>query len=199
MQVIHSHSKKMLLSAVLALAAAVPAASAQSGQEGATSGQSGQTARPGATQGQQDRPAAGTASTSGSQGRSGTAGASGTAGTGASTPYVFVLLPVELAPKENSTKSGCWAKIYDRENFSGDSLTLAGPVSLADMSGPFGLNWDDKVNSIELGPKASVTVFDNEAFRDQVAQFKPGQRVPDLSRRLGFFDEFASIRMSCTG
>ena len=65
------------------------------------------------------------------------------------------------------------------------------------MSGPFGLNWDDKVDSIEVGPKASLTVFDNEQFKDQVAQFKPGQKVPNISKALGFFDEFASVRLSC--
>jgi hypothetical protein len=113
------------------------------------------------------------------------------------TAPLFVLIPVELAGKDATMKSGCWAKVYDGENFTGDNLTVVGPVSLSDMSGPFGLNWDDKVNSIETGPKATVTVFDNEGFRDQVAQFKPSQKVADVSKKLGFFDEFASIRVAC--
>ncbi|MDP3669524.1 MAG: beta/gamma crystallin domain-containing protein [Telluria sp.] len=112
-------------------------------------------------------------------------------------PFVMVLMPADVFAKETSTKQGCWAKIYDGENYSGDSLTLSGPVALADMSGPFGLNWDDKVNSIELGSKATMTVYDNVAYKDQVAQFKPGQKVPDISKQLGFFDEFASIKLEC--
>jgi hypothetical protein len=110
------------------------------------------------------------------------------------TPHVFMLVPVEVA----ASRGGCWAKIYDGENYTGDTLTLAGPISLADMSGPFGLNWDDRVNSVEIGPKATLTVFDNEGFRDQVGQFKSGQKVPDISKKLGFFDEFASVRMTCS-
>lgn len=112
-------------------------------------------------------------------------------------PFVMVLMPADVFAKETSTKQGCWAKIYDGENYTGDSLTLSGPVALADMSGPFGLNWDDKVRSIELGSKATMTVYDNVAYKDQVAQFKPGQKIPDISKKLGFFDEFASIKLAC--
>lgn len=112
-------------------------------------------------------------------------------------PFVMVLMPADVFAKETSTKQGCWARIYDRDNYAGDSLTLSGPVALADMSGPFGLNWDDKVRSIELGSKATMTVYDNVAYKDQVAQFKPGQKIPDISKKLGFFDEFASIKLEC--
>lgn len=96
-------------------------------------------------------------------------------------------------------KNGCLVKLYSRENYGGDMLTLVGPSLLADMdnAGFFGLNWDDRGDSVELGPRASMTVYDNEQFRDQVAQFKPGQRVADVSKRVGLFDEFASLRIDC--
>lgn len=42
-----------------------------------------------------------------------------------------------------------------------------------------------------------VTVFDNEFFEDQVVRINPGLRLPDLSKRTGFFDEFASIKIDC--
>lgn len=116
----------------------------------------------------------------------------------AKTPdTVLMLVPVVVASKDNAMKSGCWARIYSRANYSGDTMTLSGPLAIADMTGPFGLDWDDKVDSVEVGPKATLAVFDNEQFRDQVALFKPGQKVPDISKKLGFFDEFASVRLSC--
>lgn len=113
------------------------------------------------------------------------------------TGVMLMLVPTAVAAKDNAMKRGCWARIYSGTNYSGDTLTLSGPLSIADMTGPFGLNWDDKVDSIELGPKASLTVFDNEQFKDQIAQFKPGQKVPNISKALGLFDEFASVRLSC--
>lgn len=120
-------------------------------------------------------------------------------GQGNANAPVYLLVPVDVASNDNALKNGCWARIYSRENYAGDSLTIVGPSTLADMdrSGLFGLNWDDRVSSIELGPKATMTVYDNENFRDLVGQFKPGQRVPDIDKRTGFFDEFSSVRLDC--
>lgn len=214
MSVIQTGSKKFALGVTMAFAAVTATeAFAQYGQTGTAATQTDQqkqTASGTTTQG-----ASGTTGSTGTGATSGTMGASGAAGTGTAagagqkgqpttgraagtTPHVFVLIPADMAAKETSAKRGCWAKIYDRENYMGDSLTLTGPISLADMAGPFGLNWDDRVNSIEIGPKATLTVFDNEGFRDQVGQFKSGQKVPDISKKLGFFDEFASVRMTCS-
>ncbi|MCC6070792.1 beta/gamma crystallin domain-containing protein [Massilia sp. GCM10020059] len=187
MSVTRTRSKRLALSLTMVLAAATAATS--SAQSGQTTTTTSPTTTPGAT----------------TQGGTGTAGTTGMA-PGATQrteragtrPYVFMLVPVDVAAKQSATKGGCWAKIYDGENYMGDTLTLTGPISLADMTGPFGLNWDDKVNSVEVGSKATLTVFDNEAFRDQVAQFKSGQKVPDISKKLGFFDEFASVRLTCS-
>ncbi len=188
-------SRQLALCVALALASVAVSASAQSGQAKTEGNGSDQAST--ATPGQTAQGGTATARTESGAGQSAQKGQPTKDRAAGTTPHVFVLIPIDMAARETSTKSGCWAKIYDGENYMGDTLTLTGPISLADMSGPFGLNWDDRVNSIELGPKASMTVFDNEGFRDQVAQFKPGQKVPDISRKLGFFDEFASIRLTC--
>lgn len=214
---IKTGSKQLALSLAMVLAATTAGTvSAQTDQSGTMAGQHTQPTTS-TTQG-----ASGTAGATGSsaqtegnwgadgangtsqqtQGGSGAAGATGAAGaapkgTAGKAPVVLMLVPVDVAAKDSTTKSGCWVKIYDGENYMGDTLTLAGPVSLADMSGPFGLNWDDRVNSVQIGPKASMAVYDNEGYRDQVAMFKSGQNVPDISRKLGFFDEFASVRVTC--
>ncbi len=168
----------------------------QSGASGMNAGQAG---------------SSGASASSGSSGQSATSGQSGSAGQqGASSgasggakqaapPTVVMMVPIQVASQNAAMKQGCWAKVYDRENYIGDSLTLIGSVGLPDMdvNGPFGLNWDDKVNSIELGPRARVLVYDNENYLDPVAEFKPGQRVADISKRMGFFDEFASVRIDC--
>jgi hypothetical protein len=110
---------------------------------------------------------------------------------------VYMMVPAEVVTGNAPTQGGCWVKLYDAQNFGGESLTLAGPTSVKDMSGPFGINWDDRVKSVQTGQKAIVTVFDDEEFEDRVAQFKPGQQVADVSKRMGFFDEFGSVRVDC--
>lgn len=66
-----------------------------------------------------------------------------------------------------------------------------------DQAGLFSLNWEDRVQSVEIGPRATMTVYDNKNFQDPVAKFKSGQRVSDVDRRTGFFDEFTSVRIDC--
>lgn len=122
---------------------------------------------------------------------------SGKAGNAARPPVAYLLVPM-AAPEQNQwMKKGCWAKFHDDQNFGGDSLTLMGPVDMPDMTGPFGVDWKGKVSSVETGPKARVLVYDNENYRDLVATFKPGQKSADVSKKMGFFDEFSSLKIAC--
>ena len=62
-----------------------------------------------------------------------------------------MMVPMQ-ASNDLAMEKGCWAKLYDKKNFQGDSLLLVGPINLARMLGPFGVNWENKVRSIETGP-----------------------------------------------
>jgi hypothetical protein len=116
---------------------------------------------------------------------------------GANAGAVLLFVPVN-APEQNQWKEkGCWAKFYDDQNYGGDSLTLMGPIDMADMTGPFGINWNGKISSVETGPKTRVLVYDNKNFQDLVATFKPSQKSPDVSKKMGFFDEFGSVKIAC--
>lgn len=116
---------------------------------------------------------------------------------GVNPTAALILIPIN-APEQNQwKKKGCWAKFYDDQNYKGDNLTLLGPVDMADMTGPFKIDWKGKISSVETGPKARVLVYDNENFKDLVATFKPGQKSPDVSKKMGFFDEFSSVKIAC--
>ncbi len=120
---------------------------------------------------------------------------------GANTLTVFepimLLVPTKVTV-EDATKNGCWVRLYDRKNFQGDSFTLGGPIDLAQMKGPFGFNWENKVHSLETGPKTSLTIYDNRNFRDQDKAIPAGTKVADLSKKMGFFDDFRSMKMNCS-
>lgn len=109
----------------------------------------------------------------------------------------YLLMPVDAVGEQPAIKSGCWARVYDDRNFSGGALTLSGPLAMPTMLGPFGINWKNRVRSIELGKNAIVTVYDNVDFRQQIASFEPGERVPDLRKNMGYFDDFSSLKISC--
>jgi hypothetical protein len=118
-------------------------------------------------------------------------------GTAVAMPFVMFVVPVQTADaSDNPTKGECWAKLYDGENFTGDSFTLIGPVELSNMTGPFGVDWED-VSSIQTGPEANVTIYDNINFKDRAAKIGSGKEVRELSTRLGFFEEVESMRVDC--
>jgi hypothetical protein len=110
---------------------------------------------------------------------------------------VLVMVPVQVSKSEMGMDKGCWVKLYDKKDFQGDSFTLVGPINLPEMVGPFGFKWENKIRSLETGPKANLTIYDNRNFRDQDKFIDPGKKVPDLSKRMGFFDDFRSMMLSC--
>lgn len=109
----------------------------------------------------------------------------------------YLIMPSETMAEQPVIKGGCWARIYDDRSFTGGALTLSGPLSMPNMLGPFGINWKNRVKSIELGKTAVVTVFDNVNFRQQIASLEAGKRIPDLSKEMGYFDDFSSLKLSC--
>lgn len=111
----------------------------------------------------------------------------------------YLMVPIAAPESKEWMKKGCWAKFHDGQNFSGDTLTLMGPVDMPDMRGPFGIDWKGKISSVEAGAKARILVYDNENFNDLVSTFKPGQKSKDVSKKMGFFDEFSSLKITCGG
>lgn len=109
---------------------------------------------------------------------------------------VLMMVPVKVS-SDMSTDSGCWVKLYDKKDYSGDSFLLVGPVELPVMTGPFGFNWENKVRSLEVGPNANLTIFDNRNFRDEDKFVDAGKKIPDMSKKMGFFDDFRSMMLSC--
>jgi hypothetical protein len=114
------------------------------------------------------------------------------------TIEVPVLMMVPLKVLENTEKQGCWMRLYDQDNFQGDRFTLVGPVAMANLRGPFGQDWENKIESIETGPKGAVTIYDAEEFRGKSAQIGPDKRVPDFTEKTGLFDNFKSLRIDCS-
>jgi hypothetical protein len=113
----------------------------------------------------------------------------------------MLVIPVAVSTETNpasrtAMENGCWAKLYGRDNYEGDSFTLVGPIDLASMQGPFGVDWS-KVSSIQAGPKASLTLYDNVNFRDRAAKVDAGRSVPQLDEKLGFFENVNSMRINC--
>ena len=74
---------------------------------------------------------------------------------------------------------------------------MTGPIDLPQMIGPFGFNWENKVRSLEIGPNSNLIIYDNRDFRDEDRFIDANTKVPDMSKKMGFFDDFRSMQLSC--
>ncbi|MDQ3774502.1 MAG: hypothetical protein M3461_09130, partial [Pseudomonadota bacterium] len=108
---------------------------------------------------------------------------------------VTVMVPLEF--KVEPQAKGCWVELYTKEGFRGDRLTLVGPLDMAKMRGPFGADWENAVESIRAGPKATVTIFDNEHFAKRSAIVLPDEEIGDLDNKMQVSDSFRSMRVAC--
>lgn len=110
---------------------------------------------------------------------------------------VVMLVPMQFREDPNLAK-GCWVRLYNDENLKGnDELTVVGPMQLKSLKMPGGVNWKHKAESLIVGPKARVTIYESELFKKKEAAFQPGQQVPNLRKGFGFLNSMESIKVEC--
>jgi len=110
---------------------------------------------------------------------------------------VLLLVPLEFRDDPNMG-NGCWVRLFNGTNFKGkDELTVVGPVELRSLKMPSGINWKRKADSLIAGPKATVTVYENEFFKDKTVTYQPGQKVENLRKDLGILHAIDSLKIAC--
>lgn len=93
---------------------------------------------------------------------------------------------------------GCWVRLYDKAQFKGAVLALAGPVEIAKDRLGSDFEWGHKYDSIVVGPAAMLTIYDAEDFKQRTATFKPGRRIENVNATLGTFENIRSLRIACS-
>jgi hypothetical protein len=88
-------------------------------------------------------------------------------------------------PPAEPAASGCWVKIYARENYDekGRWDVINGPGQwplLYDLPGSRYPRWDDKIESIIVGPKTRVTLWADDNFGQNQVEFGPDKQIPKL-------------------
>ena len=94
-------------------------------------------------------------------------------------------------------RAGCWASFYDERNFSGDSLTLIGPVELTTLDRGSARQLRRDIKSVVTGPRATLIVYEKQALSARSVGFQPGSREGSLTEKLGFGGRIESMRMTC--
>jgi hypothetical protein len=113
-------------------------------------------------------------------------------------PGRYVIVPSGWEDKGISMKAGCWAQVYDEDGLTGDALTIMGPIDIKDVGGggPFGIEWKDRISSIETGKRAEMIIYENANLNDPLVRIGPGQKA-NINNAIRTFGEIRSLKINC--
>ena len=80
----------------------------------------------------------------------------------------------------------CWAEFFENSNYAGPHFRLAGPIQLDNLQNVNGENWTSRIDSIKVGPKARLVIFENINFK---LTLKEMANYPDLMHALGVTEQ----------
>ena len=97
----------------------------------------------------------------------------------------------------------CWVHVFDDKNFdvTDDNHMICGPgkwANLRNLTGAVKVSWDNEIESLKVGPKATVIVWADENYTGISQTFGPGTTVPSLKvSNPGLSDKVSSIEIRC--
>lgn len=109
---------------------------------------------------------------------------------------MVVLVPVEI--QNTALAAGCWAQLYDEREFKGNVVTLVGPMELQSMDKSTGRQLRRDIDSLVLGPKATLTVYEHRMFKDRSVRFGPNAREGGLISKIGPTGRIESLQLTCS-
>ena len=108
---------------------------------------------------------------------------------------LIMLVPIEVSNK--ALEAGCWAQFYDERNFKGDMLTVVGPTNIGSQDKGSGRQFKKSIDSLVLGPKATLKVYEHQMFKDRSVEFAPNSKEAGLIKKLGFGGRIESLQLQC--
>ncbi len=107
----------------------------------------------------------------------------------------ILLVPVQIT--DPALQSGCWAQFYSQRNFQGDMVTLVGPAEAQSLDAGTAQALKREIDSLSVGPKATLQVYEHAMFKDRVVSFPANSREGGLVRKLGFGGRIEALKLSC--
>lgn len=100
---------------------------------------------------------------------------------------VFVALLLSLtASNIYAEGKECWADFFEEAQYAGKRLYIEGPAQLENLNKVNGEDWNQRIHSIKVGPKAKVTVYQNPRFELTLTEMA---KKPDLMRAWGITEQ----------
>ncbi|MFL6717138.1 MAG: hypothetical protein ACJ8G3_12345 [Burkholderiaceae bacterium] len=120
---------------------------------------------------------------------------------GAGTPApAMVLAPTAGAEQAvRNPQAGCWVRLMDNvDKMKGNEyMTILGSKYMPDLKTASGEDWARKMDGINIGPDALVTVFGEPGYSGRGVILRPNQVVQDFHKDLGFVNAIESMKVDC--
>lgn len=102
--------------------------------------------------------------------------------------WLALLIAWMLGPSQTAVakENECWVDVYEYAEFIGDHIRLEGPLKLANLRDVKGQNWERRIDSLIVGPKAKVTLYENANFKLTLTEMA---KHPDLMKSLGISEQ----------
>lgn len=101
---------------------------------------------------------------------------------------VATLVLLTSASVAYAKNNDCWGEFFQESQYKGKSFRLQGPVKLDNLRSVAGENWESRIDSLVVGPKARVTVFEHKNFK---MTLKEMEKYPELLQSLGLTEKDA--------
>ncbi|HKN88139.1 MAG TPA: hypothetical protein VJV04_14850 [Nitrospiraceae bacterium] len=110
----------------------------------------------------------------------------------------FAVSTYAADPELQVVDKACWIEIFEDDNYDKDDprLQIQGPAEFATLKDLKGRNWNDDIESIIVGPGATVKAYKNKDFKGTEVAFTSNQRIPDLGK-LDMANEIESMKVMC--
>jgi Beta/Gamma crystallin len=80
----------------------------------------------------------------------------------------------------------CWGNFFEGVDYSGKRLYVQGPAQLEKLTKVESDNWDKRIHSLKVGPKAKVTVYQNPRFELTLTEMA---KKPDFMNSWGITEQ----------
>ena len=105
---------------------------------------------------------------------------------------------VVVKPGDPALADGCWAEIFEDNDFDQKDahVILKGPFEAASLKDLAGRNWSKDIESLIMGPRATMYAYKDRDFKDTEVVFGPNQRVKELSE-VKLANKIESLKILC--
>ena len=80
----------------------------------------------------------------------------------------------------------CWGDFFEESDYKGKHFLIEGATKLENLNNVNGENWDKRIHSIKIGPKAKVTVYQNPRFELTLTEMA---KKPDFMSAWGITEQ----------